>query len=335
MDETLIWSKIAKRCGQLGHEACKNAFDAEYMGKDLPYWDSVEELWDHFLKRVGIDFEYLKEHTPYTYMPKEAWKTYYVYLCPDEVTRKPKGFNTPSKKCEAYCEGMITLGKTGQPFSKCALEPASKDYDPLPYYLEPYESPRDTDGLAKEYPLVLTSGRVPFYHHNTLRNVPWLREIYPVPEIWMYPDDAKKYGLEDGDWAYVESQRGRIQALVSVTKGICPGSVAMERFWNPETLDSKTHGWQEMNVNVLTKADAPFNDVVGTYTLRAFLVKVYKAPGAPEGIWQKPEDFAPWLAQPTERTKDIGTESWKLDKSENITLDDKTVNRRDEKEVLA
>jgi hypothetical protein len=37
-----------------------------------------------------------------------------------------------------------------------------------------------------------------------------------------------------------------------------------------------------MNVNVLTKADAPFNDVVGTYTLRAFQVKVYRADGPPE-----------------------------------------------------
>ena len=58
----------------------------------------------------------------------------------------------------------------------------------------------------------------------------------------------------------------------------------MERFWNPETLGTKTHGWMETNVNVLTKADAPFNDVVGTYTLRAFLVKVYPAEEAPEGI---------------------------------------------------
>ena len=51
-----------------------------------------------------------------------------------------------------------------------------------------------------------------------------------------------------------------------------------------------------MNVNVLTKASAPFNDVVGTYTLRVFQVKVYKAEeGAPEGVWTKPEDFKTWL----------------------------------------
>lgn len=69
----------------------------------------------------------------------------------------------------------------------------------------------------------------------------------------------------------------------------------MERFWNPEKLNTPTHGWREMNVNMLTKADAPFNDVVGTYTLRGFLVKVTKAEGPPEGVWLKPEDFKPWL----------------------------------------
>jgi hypothetical protein len=79
----------------------------------------------------------------------------------------------------------------------------------------------------------------------------------------------------------------------------------MERFWNPETLNTPTHGWREMNVNLLTKNDAPFNDVVGTYTLRGFLVKVSKADGPPEGIWQKAEEFKPWLPEPSDPTKQV------------------------------
>ena len=308
MDETLIWAKIAKRCAELGDEDCKKAFDAEYMGKDLPYWNCVTELWDHFLSRVGLTFDKLKQNTPYTYMSKEEWKEYYVYQKEDAKTHLPQGFNTPSKKCEPYLESMITLGRTGQPFAKCQLPPASKDYEPLPYYLEPAESPKRKDGLSEEYPLIMTNGRVPFFHHNTLRNVPWLREIYPVPELWMYPTDAEKYGLKDGAWAWVESKRGRIRAVVSVTEGIKPGVVCMERFWNPETLQTKTHGWMETNVNMLTKADAPFNDVVGTYTLRGFLVKVYPAESAPEGIWQNPQDFSSWLAQPSDRTEEVAVQ---------------------------
>lgn len=305
VDETVIWSMLAKRCGEMGHEACKKSFDAEYMGEDLAYWDSVDELFDHFLDRIGMNWEKLKELSPYEYMSKDDWKSYYVYKRTNPRTGKPAGFNTPSKKLEIYLESMITLGRTGQPFSACELPPASKDYDPLPYYLEPFESPLEGSELAKEFPLVMTGGRVPFFHHNTLKNVPMLREIYPVPELWIHPTAAQTYGISEGDWVWIESKRGKIRAVASVTEGINPGTVYMERFWNPETLNTETHGWKEMNVNMLTKEDAPFNDVVGTYTLRGFLVKVSKADGPPEGIWTKPEDFKQWLPQPTDRTEEV------------------------------
>ncbi|QOX62002.1 molybdopterin-dependent oxidoreductase [Anoxybacterium hadale] len=305
VDETVIWSMIAKRCGDKGHEACAKAFDAEYMGKDLPYWDKVDEIFDHFLSRLGLTWDQLKEITPYVFMPTEEWKSYYVYQQENPRTGKPEGFHTPSKKCEIYLESMITLARTGRPFSPCDLPPASKDYDPLPYYLEPHESPLDGGTLSSEYPLVMTGGRIPFYHHNTLRNIPWLREIYPVPELWIHPQDAAVYGLSEGDWAWVESKRGKIRALASVTEGIKPGTVYMERFWNPETLNTETHGWKEMNVNMLTKEDAPFNDVVGTYTLRAFLVKVSRADAPPEGVFTKPEDFKQWLPQSSDPTEGV------------------------------
>ncbi len=304
MDETLFWSRLARKCADLGHESCKKAFDADFMGEDLAYWDSMEEFFDHFTKEVGLTWKEFAKKAPFEYLPKDKWRQYYVYRQTDANTGKPRGFNTPSKKLEIYLESMITLGRTGQPFAANPLPPASKDYEPLPYYLEPYESPVRDDAVSREFPLVMTNGRVPFYHHGTLRNVPAMREIYPVPEIWIHPSDAEKYGVADGDWTWVASKRGRITAKACVTEGIHPGVVCMERFWNPETLDTKTHGWKEMNVNVLTKSTAPFNDVVGTYTLRGFQVKISRADGPPEGVWTKPEDFKSWLPVPNGPTKD-------------------------------
>jgi anaerobic selenocysteine-containing dehydrogenase len=295
MDETLFWSKLAKRCAELGHEGCQKAFDPEFMGEDLAYWDSMDEFFNHFTKEVGLTWEEFKAKAPFEYMSKDEWHSYYVYLEPDE-NGKPRGFNTPSKKLEVYLESMITLSRTGKPFSPIELPPASKDYEPLPYFIEPYESPNSE--LAKEYPLVYTGGRVPFYHHSTGRNIPALREIYPVPELTIHTMDAEKYGISDGDWVWIESPRGKTRAKAKVTEGIMPGVVHMERFWTPETLNTETHGWKEMNVNVLTSVSAPYNDVVGTYTLRGFQVKVYKADGPPEGIWQKPEEFKRWLPLP-------------------------------------
>ena len=141
----------------------------------------------------------------------------------------------------------------------------------------------------------MTNGRVPFYHHGTLRNIPRLREMYPAPELWISPEDAAKEAIETGSWVWIESKRGKIRAKALVTKGIKPGTVCMERFWNPETLNTETHGWQEMNVNVLSKSTATYNDIVGTHTLRAYQVKVTRAEEGPKGVWTKPEDFKSWL----------------------------------------
>ena len=300
VNETVMWSQILKRCGELGHEACRKSFDPEFMGEDLPQWDTMEELLDMKLKPLGLTWEKLKEVSPYKVMDYDKWNQYYVYLKKDPKTGLPVGFRTPSKKLELYGEVWITLGRTGRPYVKQDLPPVEKDYEPLPYYLEPHESPNRP--IAKDFPLVMTNGRLPMYHHSTLRNNPFMREIQPYPEIWVNPETAKKYGVAHGDWVYVESLRGKITAKARLTEGIGPGVVYMERFWNPELLETPSHGWKEMNVNVLTKADAPFNDIVGTYTLRGYQVRISKAPGAPKGIWTKPEDFKPWLAKPTDPT---------------------------------
>ncbi len=305
MDETMIWSKLAKRCAELGHEGCQKAFDADYMGSDLKYWDSMEELLDANLKNTGFTWQQLKQQAPVAYMSEADYRSYYVYLQKDPQTGQPKGFPTPSKKCELYLERLITLGRTGQPYSHCELPAASQDYDPLPYYEEPYESPLKGSQLAKKYPLVMTNGRVPYFHHGTLRNAAWTRELYPAPEVWVHPATAKKFGIADDDWIWVESLRGKVRGIAKVTTGINPGAVYMERFWNPETLNTKTHGWQEMNVNVLSRSQAPYNDVFGTYTLRGYLVNITKADSAPEGVWLQPKDFKPWLATPSAPTPDI------------------------------
>ncbi len=312
MDETVFWSKLAKRCAELGDEECKKSFDPEYMGNDLPYWDSEIELFDHFLARVGVSFQQLAENGPFEFAPLNEWRQYNVYQQIEEETGLPKGFLTPSKKVELYAESMILLGETGRPFSKCDLAPSSRPYSPLPYYIEPEESPVTNTEVSEKFPLVLTSGRNPLFHHATLRNVPWLRELYPVPEVWIHPDDSKKYSVEHGDWVWVESQRGKIRGKAHITKGIRPGVVYMERFWNPETLGTETHGWKEMNINVLTRSDGPYNDVVGTYTLRGFLVSIKKAKRAPEGVWTNPEDFKTWLplaSVPESLTENLGKEA--------------------------
>ncbi len=306
MDETLFWAKLAKRCGELGHEGCRDSFDPAKTAPEPPYWNSMEEFHNgNCMHLAGMTFAELAEKVPFEFFPYREWKQYYTYKKIDPGTGKPVGFGTATKKLQIYGENFITLGRTGAPYATYPLPPASKDYDPLPYFMEPHESPLEGNELVKEYPLVMTNGRLPYFHHTTLRNIPWLREIYPVPELWIHPKAAATYGISQGDWVWVESKRGKIRAKALVTEGINPGVVYMERFWTPETLDTETHGWREMNVNILSKNDAPFNDVAGTYTLRGYLVKVSKADGPPKGVWLKPGDFSPWLPEVSDPTKEV------------------------------
>lgn len=299
-NETFFWARLAKKCADLGHEECKRAFDPKATAPELPYFNTYEEQLDGWTKYFGMTWKEYVAKVPFDNVPYDQWRKYYIYKEIDPKTNKPKGFGTPSKKLEVYGESFIVLGRTGRPWTTYDLPPSSKDYDPLVYYMEPTEN-RKTE-VGKEYPLTMTNGRLPMYHHGTLRNVPYIRELYPVAEIWVNPIAAKKYGVAQGDWVWVESLRGKIRAKARVTEGIPPDTVYMERFWNPETLDSPTKGWQEMNVNVLSKMTAPYNDMFGTYTLRGYQVKISKADGAPKGIWEKPEEFKRWMPEPSDAT---------------------------------
>ena len=61
-------------------------------------------------------------------------------------------------------------------------------------------------------------------------------------------------------------------------------------------------------MNGLTKNDAPFNEVYGSYTNRGFTVSIEKSE-KPANVWVEPAEFAPFL--PTEemlseaQTKDV------------------------------
>ncbi len=307
MEEGLIWTQIVQKMAEMGNVHAQEAFTAEGTN-GIPMYKNEYEKQKLHLNNLKMSWEEAAEKGVFEWCTEEEYRTYYGYKAVDEATGKAKGFGTPSKKGEVYCESNTILGRTGFPWSQCfeeknlVLEPASKDYEPLCYYKEPAESPlTDT-----EYPLVLTEGRLPMYHHGTLRNIPYLREIYPVPEMWIHPDDAATYGVEDGQWCTIASRRGETHGKARVTTAIAKGVIYQERFWAPELLDTDPErAYRVMNINVLTKNDEPYNPEYGTYTLRGFQVKVTPDAAAPEGVWTEPEQFEPWMPQPSDPTEEV------------------------------
>ncbi|WP_305114055.1 molybdopterin-dependent oxidoreductase [uncultured Adlercreutzia sp.] len=272
--------------GQSTEEEVKEA-QAKTLGAES--WEDLQANIDKYVPMV---------------IPEEEYFGYFQHetVVDDGL---PAGFGTESRKIEVYCQILLKLARTGYPFCYPEPQEACEDYSPICRFIEPAESPYEgAPGYDAEYPFVLTSGRVPYFHHGTMRHAPFSRELFPTAEIRINPASAAELGIEHMDWVKVTSRRGEVHARAYLTEGVNPKTVWMERFWNPEMFDESqpnpTAGWRECNVNVLTKNSAPFNEVYGSYTNRGFTVKIEKSE-KPQGVWVEAEEFAPFM--PTDEMK--------------------------------
>jgi anaerobic selenocysteine-containing dehydrogenase len=161
------------------------------------------------------------------------------------------------------------------------LEPKGLGYDPLPKYEEPPETQQSNPGLAKEYPLTLiTGGRFRPMFHSEWRQIDSIRKEHPDPLVQIHPETAKSLDIDDGDWVWIESPRGRIRMKCEHFLGIDKQVVHCQHgWWYPELPGEEPwlHGVWESNVNVLTEDDPEqCNQINGGWPLRTALCKVYK-----------------------------------------------------------
>ncbi len=170
------------------------------------------------------------------------------------------GFKTQTGKIELYSLALEKLG-----------------YAPLPYYAEPPESPVSTPDVAKEFPLVLTTGaRILSFFTSEHRQLPKLRRISRDPQVEIHPDTARQFGIESGDWVWIETRRGKIRQRAHLSDGIDPRVINVEfGWWFPERGDGECGVW-ESNANVLTNIEPPYDPAMGTYQLRALLCRIEK-----------------------------------------------------------
>jgi anaerobic selenocysteine-containing dehydrogenase len=172
------------------------------------------------------------------------------------------GFATPTRKVELY---------------STILE--EWNYDPLPRYREIPESPVSKPMMTKEYPYILITGaRSPVYFHSEHRMIPWLREIHPDPIVEIHPEVAKKHGINDGDWVFIESLRGKVKQRAKLTIGIDPRVVAAQHGWWFPEIKTSDHGWKESNINMLTDNNPEGYDLtMGSTNLRVLMCKISPA----------------------------------------------------------
>lgn len=154
------------------------------------------------------------------------------------------GFATPSGKVEFVSEVL----------KKCGLEGR-------PVYEEPVHSPVTAEGEDKNYTLVLNSGgRLPYYTHSKLRDIPWLNQFMPEPVVRLHPKDAKERNIKTGDDVRLFNHLGEINVKAEVSNIVLPGVVDI------------FHGWHQANINELIPRD--FDPVTGYPPFRAALCEV-------------------------------------------------------------
>lgn len=176
------------------------------------------------------------------------------------------GFCTPSRRVELKSSILEQLG-----------------YPSLPTYIGCAENEIDDPELAEEYPIVLTTGGgfMP-YHHSEQFQIKSLRYLYPDPYFSINPALAKKLGIEEGDWCWIETRRGRIKQRASVESLTDPRVVFVPRgWWFPERGAAEDpeapFGCLESNVNVLTSVDDDHCDPIGgSWANRGLMCKIYK-----------------------------------------------------------
>jgi formate dehydrogenase alpha subunit len=82
---------------------------------------------------------------------------------------------------------------------------------------------------SAQYPLILTTDRSLYhYHSSTLtRRVDGLVDLDPEEWLKINPEDAERYGIENGQWVEVESRRGRIKAKARITGTLPTGVISL------------------------------------------------------------------------------------------------------------
>ena len=163
------------------------------------------------------------------------------------------GFRTPSTKVEIYSQQLGDMG-----------------YSPLPTFQEP---PRPTT----DYPFLLTNGKPSVFFHSALRNVANLRKAAPEPTVQMHPDAAGTLGIGDGNWVFIETEKGKIKQKAELNAQLDPRVIVADAdWWFPERGVEKLYGWDESNLNILTSGAPPYDSVVGAVQLRGVPCRVCK-----------------------------------------------------------
>lgn len=133
------------------------------------------------------------------------------------------------------------------------------------------------DYTPENYPYIMSTGRrIPVYFHSEHRQLPWCREVWPVPRLEVNPIDAAELGLEQGDWAWIETPFGKIRQSVEISPCVAPGRMNAEHSWWFPEFKRPGKGFDLVGCNCLVDSFSQC-EAGGAPQLRGYMANVYKA----------------------------------------------------------
>jgi len=209
--------------------------------EDPLFQKGYEACVDWILKPSGLTLDVLKNHPagmPLKNLSSPKFRKY-----------RESGFPTPSGKMELASTLLAKYGLDG-----------------LPKYKEPKHSPVSTPDLAREFPLVLTTGaRLPMFIHSRTFRMPWTKGLRPDPMVDISPLDAEKRGISHGDWVTLSTPRHAARVRANLTVAVAPG------------VANIYHGYPEVEVNQLIEPDY-LDPISGFPGFKSLLCEVKKNP---------------------------------------------------------
>ncbi len=154
------------------------------------------------------------------------------YLKGEDRFRKYEvsGFRTPTGKVELSLSKADKLGVS-----------------PLPEFKGPPEAE------SREYPLILTSAKDPFYLHSSYRWLEKLKTHSPKPVTEIHPQTAQAHDIREDDQITIETPAGKITQYAHLTDRVAPGIVfAAYGWWFPKDGSDLHFDWESCNFNMLT-----------------------------------------------------------------------------------
>jgi anaerobic selenocysteine-containing dehydrogenase len=247
-----IWCVLArKRVARVGEVRDDREVMIELAGRlgleEAFPWPDLRSYFDWVLQETGLDFEEFCERGILT-----GEMRYHKY--------RESGFVTPTGRLELRSTILEAMG-----------------LEPLPVYREPPISPLSAPDVARDYPLVLTTGsKIRGFFHSEGRQIERLRRLNPEPLVELHPETAAGLGIEDGCRVMVETREGSVEMVARLTDGIRPDTVcAQHAWWFPEEAPPD-HAWRRSSVNVLF-GDTEYDPDTGSEPLKCSLCRIRKA----------------------------------------------------------